>query len=98
MGKKPGLPRLGKIFALLILLALIFAGAWEGFRFAQLHLALTRARREFSAGQFMRSEFWTNRAFHLDEKNIEATRLMAEINEAQDKPAALGWRIKRRTA
>ena len=42
----------------------------------------------------MRAEFWTGRAFSVDEKNTEAMRLMAEINEAQDKPAALGWRIK----
>jgi Flp pilus assembly protein TadD len=69
-------------------------GGWEGFRYAKLHLALERAHREFSQGEFMRAEFWTGRAFGVDEQNIEATRLMAEIDEAQNKPAALAWRIK----
>ncbi len=42
----------------------------------------------------MRAEFWAARALSMDEGNVQATRLMAEINEAQDRPAALGWRIK----
>ncbi|EDY19594.1 hypothetical protein CfE428DRAFT_2770 [Chthoniobacter flavus Ellin428] len=42
----------------------------------------------------MRAEFWAGRALSVDDRNIDATRLMAEINEAQDWPAALGWRIK----
>jgi len=73
---------------------LVFIGALKGYGYAQLHLALARAQREFSTSQFMRAEFWAGRALHVDEKNIEATRLMAEIYEAQDKPSALTWRIK----
>jgi Flp pilus assembly protein TadD len=89
-----GLLRAGKVFAVLLLVALMIAGGWKGFKTAKLHLALARAHREFSGRQFMRAEFWTGRALDVDEKNIDATRLMAEINEAQDKPAGLGWRIK----
>ena len=101
MSDSPSIPleqtgslRLRKVVAFLILSVLIIVGAREGFRFAKLHLALKRAHREFSNKQFMRAEFWTERALSVDETNIEATRLMAEINEAQDKPAALGWRIR----
>jgi len=92
--EKPRLPRFVKTFTYLLLAVLVIVGGWIGFRFAKLHLALAHARREFSNRQFMRAEFWTNRAFSVDAKNIEATRLMAEINEEQDNPAALGWRIK----
>jgi hypothetical protein len=91
--EKPVLPRLAKTFGFFILAVLIIAGGWEGFRYAQLHLALARAHREFSNRQFMRAEFWTGRAFNVDEKNVDATRLMAEIYEAQDQPVALRWRI-----
>jgi len=86
--------RLGKVFAFLLVTVLVIVGGWEGFRYAKLRLALARAHHEFSTRQFMRAEFWTGRAFSVDDKNIEAARLMAEINEAQDKPAALGWRIR----
>ena len=92
--EKPILPRLGKALAFLLLFVLVIVGGWEGFRFAKLHLALTHAHHEFSTRQFMRAEFWTNRVLSVDPKNVEATRLMAEINEAQDRPTALAWRIK----
>jgi len=42
----------------------------------------------------MRAEFWTERALSVNRRNVEAMRLMAEINEAQDRPTALGWRIR----
>ena len=79
---------------MLLLAVLIFAGAWEGFRFAKLHLALSRARKQFSNSQFMRAEFWAGRALSVDADNVEAIRLMAEINEVRSQPAAIGWRIK----
>ncbi|HEY2341997.1 MAG TPA: hypothetical protein VGH90_03155 [Chthoniobacteraceae bacterium] len=72
---------------------LLIIGLWQGFRYAKLHLALQHAQREFTGRQFMRAEFWTKRALSVDAKNLEAIRLMAQINEAQDRPAALGWRI-----
>jgi hypothetical protein len=78
----------------LCVVALLATGAWQGFRYVKLHLALRRAQHEFANRQFMRADFWTNRAFSVDAKNVEATRLMAEIAEAQDKPTALGWRIR----
>lgn len=91
----PPAPSYGKkVIVYLLVPALLIAGGWEGFRFAKLHLALMRAHREFAHRQYMRAEFWTGRALGVDERNIDATRLMAEINEAQDKPAALGWRIR----
>jgi len=86
--------RVRKAFALLFLSVLAVAGGWEGFQYAKLHLSISYASREFSDKQYMRAEFWAGRAISVDERNVEATRLMAEINEAQDKPAALGWRIK----
>ena len=86
--------RVRKVCVLLLLSVLVIASAREGFRFAKLHLALKRAHREFSNKQFMRAEFWTGRALSVDENNVDATRLMAEINEVQDKPAALDWRIR----
>ncbi|MEP6668711.1 MAG: hypothetical protein ABJF10_06135 [Chthoniobacter sp.] len=85
--------RLRKALAYLLLLVLVGGGCWEAFAYMKLHLALRRAHREFSNREFMRAEFWTGRAFSVDRVNIEATRLMAEINEAQDKPEALRWRI-----
>jgi len=42
----------------------------------------------------MRAEFWTGRALGVNGRDVEASRLMAEINEAQDKPVALSWRIR----
>jgi len=66
----------------------------EGFQYAKLHLAIGYAQKAFSVKQYQRAEFWTNRAFGTDPRNIEAIRLMAEINEVQDHPAALGWRIR----
>lgn len=92
--EKTNLKRPGKVLVYFLLAVLVVCGCWTGFGYAKLHLALAHAHREFSGRQFMRAEFWTNRALSVDEKNIEATRLMAEINEAQDNPAALGWRIK----
>ena len=73
---------------------MVVVGIWEGYRYAKLHLALKHARREASNRQFMRAEFWTGRALGVDATSIDAARLMAEINEAQDKPAALAWRTR----
>lgn len=87
-------PRVAKVLALLVLLAAGTFGCWEGFRLAKLHLALKRAHREAANRQFMRAEFWITRAFTADPKNLEATRLMAEIYEAQDRPEGLGWRLR----
>jgi len=92
--KKPLLPRLGKALALLLITAGVIVGGWVGFKYAKLHLALTHGLREFEKKQLMRAEFWTGRALSVDGKNVEATRLMAEIQEKQDKPTALGWRIR----
>ncbi|HSI13580.1 MAG TPA: hypothetical protein VK961_16160 [Chthoniobacter sp.] len=86
--------RAAKALALLLLVAVGTFGCWEGFRQAKLHLALKRAHREAANRQFMRAEFWTSRAFTADPKSVEATRLMAEIYEAQDRPEGLGWRIR----
>ncbi|MDR3404548.1 MAG: hypothetical protein P4L99_18750 [Chthoniobacter sp.] len=86
-------PRLWKTLGRLLLLVLAIAGIWVAFEFTKVHLALRHAHREFANRQFMRAEFWANRALGVDRKNVEATRLMAEINEAQDKPEALRWRI-----
>jgi hypothetical protein len=77
-----------------LLAALVIAGGWEGLRFADLRLSLGRARREFAQREFKRAEFWACRAAGMDGGNIEAMRLMAEINEAQDKPDALAWRMR----
>ncbi len=92
--ERPVLLRLGKAFAFLIVPVLVIGGAWEGFKYAKLHLSLSYAQREFSKRQFMRAEYWANRAFNVDQTNVEAARLMAEINEVQDRPAALSWRIR----
>lgn len=90
----PFLPRLGKALLFFLAPVLLIVGGWHGIRYAKLHLALSRARREFTDVQFMRAEFWAGQALGVDPKNTAATRLMAEITEAQDKPAALGWRIR----
>jgi len=91
---QPGLSPRARILVYVILSVLIVTGAWAGFRYAKLHLSLTYAHREASKKQYMRAEFWTGRALGVDPENIEATRLMAEIQEAQDKPSALNWRIR----
>lgn len=87
-------PRVGKGVALFLLPVLALAGGLKAFRYAKLRLALENAHREFSQGEFIRAEFWTGRAFGVDPQNVEVARLMAEIDEAENKPAALGWRIK----
>jgi hypothetical protein len=92
--EKPFWPRFAKALALLLIALLTLCGGWKIFRHAKLKLALRNAHREFSAGQFMRAEFWTGRAFAVNGQCVEATRLMADIDEAENKPAALGWRIK----
>ena len=83
-----------KVFLVLILPALLIAGGWFGFKYARLYLTLFYAHSEFSKQQFLRAEFWTNRAFSFGPRSVEATRLMAEINEAQDRPTALPWRVR----
>ena len=45
-------------------------------------------------GRFEQAEFWARRAWSVDPDNREAIRLLAESEEAQDKPEALPWRIK----
>ena len=90
----PARPRRAGIIVLILATVLLAAAGVYGFRYADLRLALSRARREFSARQFMRAEFWAARALRDDHGNVEAARLMAEINEAQDKAVALSWRIK----
>lgn len=87
-------PRLARATGLLLLAAAAIASTWQGVRYARLHLALQHAHHEFAEKEFMRAAFWANRALSVDDQNVEATRLMAEINEAQDGPAALSWRIK----
>ena len=87
-------PRLMKAVVCLLLAGGVIVGVWQGVRYGRLHLALRHAHEEFAAQRYMRAEFWAGRALSVDDRNIDATRLMAEINEAQDWPAALGWRIK----
>ncbi|MGB8353014.1 MAG: hypothetical protein WCD79_03930 [Chthoniobacteraceae bacterium] len=87
-------PRLGRVVVFLFAGVLLIAGVREGFRYTKLHLALRNAHREFSKSQFMRAEFWAERAVSADESNVEAMRLMAEIGEVLDKPAALAWRMR----
>jgi Flp pilus assembly protein TadD len=86
--------RVGKACAVFVLAVLAVAGGWEGIRYATLRLALAHAHREFSQGDYLRAEFWTGRAFAADQKNVEAMRLMAEIDEVRENPSALGWRIQ----
>jgi thioredoxin-like negative regulator of GroEL len=85
---------LSKAFGLFVLLVLAIVAVGEGYRSLKLHLALKHARQEAKDGQFMRAEFWTERALSVDRKNVDAVRLMAEINEAQDRPVALEWRAR----
>lgn len=92
--ERPFAPRFARVLAFVVLLGMGTFGCWEGFRQAKLHLSLKRARHEAASRQFMRAEFWTNRAFTADPKSVEATRLMAEIYEAQDRPEGLGWRLR----
>jgi hypothetical protein len=87
-------PRLRRAIAILVLVALLVIGGSAGFRYAKLRLALQHAHREFSTRQYMRAEFWTGRALSVEPRNLEATRLMAEIHEAQDRPDGLAWRIR----
>jgi len=88
------LTRLRKAFLFFLLPVLVIAGGWEVFRYVKLHLALERAHRAFSQKHYEQAEFWTYRIFSADNRCVEGMRLMAEINEAQDRPAALGWRVK----
>jgi len=81
------------IFFLLALVAAI-ALAWSGYRLLTLRLWLVRAHREFSAKHYKSAEFWTGRALGANQLSVDATRLMAEIEEAQDLPTALTWRIR----
>ncbi len=92
--ERPIAPRFARALAFIVLLVAGTYGCWEGFRQAKLYLALKRAHQEAANRQFMRAEFWTARAFTADPRSVEATRLMAEIYEAQDRPEALGWRIR----
>ena len=86
--------RYRRVFLFLLLVVLVTAGGWKAIRFTSLRLALTRAHREFSAKDYRLAEFWTGRAFGVDERNVEAARLMADIAEAQDSPTALAWRMR----
>ena len=86
--------RLVKLLAFFLLVLAVAAVAWAGFQHARLRLSLAHARNEFSKRQFMRSEFWARRVLATDARNVEAARLMAEISEMQDQPAALGWRMR----
>jgi len=88
------LPRVLRALALLALTVVVVIGGWKGFKYMKLHLALVHAQREFSNRQFMRAEFWTERALHVDGENVEAIRIIAEISEVQDRPIAVGWRNK----
>jgi len=88
------LKRLRKAFLFFLLPVLVVAGGWEMFRYVKLHLALERAHRAFSQHHYAQAEFWTFRVFSADNTCVEGMRLAAEINEAQDRPAALGWRVK----
>jgi hypothetical protein len=90
----PLLPRVGKTFALFLIAIVVIGGGWVGFRMAKLQLALARAHRELARKDLGRAEFWTGQALSVDERNAEAARMMAEISEMQDQPAALTWRIR----
>jgi Flp pilus assembly protein TadD len=88
------LQRVKKPLAFLILMVLLIVGAWKGFFYAKLHLSIKYSRRELAKRSFMQAEFWTDRALSVDPGNLEALRLMAEIQEVQNKPSALEWRIR----
>ena len=92
--ERRALPTWAKVVLFALLAALVLAGGAVGFRYVNLQLALRRAHGEFLKKQFTRAEFWANGALRIEPTNVGATRLMAEINEAQDRPAALYWRIR----
>ena len=92
----PAAPRYAglKLAGALILPVVLVIGGWEGFSFAKLHLALAHARDEFAKHQFLRAEFWADRALHVDQQNMEALRMIADIEELQEHPGALAWRVR----
>ncbi len=92
--EQPIVARLGKIVLILLCVGALAVGGWYGVKEARLRLALSRAHREFDAGQFMRSEFWSGRALKVDGDNAEATRIIAQIYEVQDMRVAVEWRMR----
>ena len=91
---RPAPSRVRKALLYLVLPAVLLGGGWVGLEYAKLRLSLAHAHQEFGARQMARAEFWACHALDLDRANLDATRMMAEIYEAQDRPAALGWRMK----
>jgi hypothetical protein len=92
--QNPPRRRLVRLGLIVVFGVLVLIGGGLGFKYAKLRSSLIRGRREFEKKQYMRAEFWTGRALSVDARNVEALRLMAEIEEGQDRPAALGWRIR----
>ena len=79
---------------ILLLVVLVAAGGWPGFKSAKYHLAIQRARREIARKDFNHAEFWGEQALSVNPNSPDAARVMAEINEAQDMPESLSWRIR----
>ena len=79
---------------ILLLVGLVVAGGWAGYRSAKFHLSIERARREIARKDFNQAEFWGEQAMSVMPGNPDAARVMAEINEAQDMPLSLLWRTR----
>jgi len=92
--KKPASRRLGWWLLFVILSALIIDGSLMGYRGFKLYLALSAARSEFEHGQLMRASFWAGRALSIDPTNIDAARLLADVDAAQGNPIELSLRMR----
>jgi hypothetical protein len=82
------------LIVLLIVAALILVGGWKGYHVFRLRLAIAQGRGEFARGQLMRANFWAMRALDADPGNIDAARLLADVDAAQGNPAELALRMR----
>lgn len=69
-------------------------GAWYGVKYANGHFALERSRRALDGKEYSLAEFWAKRALESNNKNVDATRMMAEIADAENNRTALLWRAR----
>jgi Flp pilus assembly protein TadD len=82
------------LIVLLIVIALLVMGGWKGYRIFKLRMAIAEGRNEYEHGQLMRANFWAGRALEADPGNIDAARLLADVDAAQGNPAELALRMR----
>lgn len=76
----------------LVAVGLIGFGGWTAFKSIRQNRALTRAQSFLQTGDYAQAAMSATWALQLNTKDVEATRVMAEVAAAQSQKQEIAWR------